>query len=338
MRIGKLETEPGKKRFDEAIVAATRQRLRLGLKFFPPLLDLNLQLDEFVQRQPLARNFHVSQFFREMNHVDGVRPGWEMSAGHAVLCAPLRGFGRRRARSEAPCLLCRPRLGDVPLDFFQRAPDQPAQPALRQALGERIHRCDAVEVDETFLAAFDDFGFGMGHHARFGFAQFAIDKNLVAHRKIFFHERQVPPAAMQPSRPIVEDDFKNGFAAAAKTPEAGRDDRAARRGGFVLRQFGNFMEVPAVFVTPGPVQQQILDGVNVEARELRRAFAANAPQRGHRSSQRRRCFAPAGRRLERRDFGFRRRHRPHDTNRRGPLQRESNVGVQALACWGHAES
>ena len=143
---------------------------------------------------------------------------------------------------------------------------------------------------------------------------------------------------MQPRRAVIENEFKDGFAAAAKPLEAQRDNRAARRGGFVLGQFGNFAEVPAVFVTPWPVQQQILDGVNIEPRKLRRAFRADAPQRGHRSSQRRRCFAPAGRRLERRNFGFRRRHRPHDTNRRGPLQRESNVGVQALACSGHAEA
>ena len=60
--------------------------------------------------------------------------------------------------------------------LFQRAPDQPAQPALRQAFRERIHRRDAVDVDETFLAAFDDFGFGMGHRARLGFAQFAVTR------------------------------------------------------------------------------------------------------------------------------------------------------------------
>ena len=47
---------------------------------------------------------------------------------------------------------------------------------------------------------------------------------------------------------------------------------------------------------------------------LRRVFAANAPKRSHRPSQRRRCSVPASGRGERRSFVFRRRHRPHDTN------------------------
>ena len=34
----------------------------------------------------------------------------------------------------------------------------------------------------------------------------------------------------------------------------------------------------AIFITPRPVQQQILDGVNIEARKLRRAFRADAPK------------------------------------------------------------
>ena len=105
--------------------------------------------------------------------------------GRAVLCAPLWRCGGGRARNDAPYL----RLSNVPFEFFQRAPDEPAQPALRQTFRERINRRDAVDVDETFFAAFDDFGFGMIHRARFGFLQFSENKNLVAHCEIIFHER-----------------------------------------------------------------------------------------------------------------------------------------------------
>ena len=38
-------------------------------------LDLVLQGHEFIQRQPLPRDFHVRQFFREMDHADGVGAG-----------------------------------------------------------------------------------------------------------------------------------------------------------------------------------------------------------------------------------------------------------------------
>ena len=47
--------------------------------------------------------------------------------------------------------------------------------------------------------------------------------------------------------------------------------------GFVAGQFGDGAEMAAVFVTPRPVQQQILDGVNVEPRQLRRAFRHRRP-------------------------------------------------------------
>jgi hypothetical protein len=60
--------------------------------------------------------------------------------------------------------------------------------------------------------------------------------------------------------------------------------------------------MPAVFVTLGPVQQQIFNRENFQPRQLRRAFRANAPKRGDGIFQRR-------------NFIFRRRHRPHDTNR-----------------------
>ena len=114
---------------------------------------------------------------------------------------------------------------------------------------------------------------------------------------------------MQSRRAVVQNDFKNGFAAAAKTLEPERDDFSARRERFVFRKFGNFSEMPAVFVTLGPVQQQIFNRENFQPRELRRAFRADAPERGDRIFQRR-------------NFIFWRRHRPHDTNRSRLLQRQ----------------
>src|ERR1039458_10386370 len=83
------------------------------------------------------------------------------------------------------------RLFDLRFESFQRPPNQPAQPALRQTLGERIHRRNAVDVDETLLAAFDDLGFGMVHRARLGLDEFAENENCVADREILFHERYV---------------------------------------------------------------------------------------------------------------------------------------------------
>ena len=88
--------------------------------------------------------------------------------------------------------------------------------------------------------------------------------------------------------------------------------------GFVLGEFGNFSEMPAVFVTPGPVQQQIFNRENSQPRQLRRAFRADAPKRSDGIFQRR-------------NFIFRRRHRPHDTNRLRRLQLET--GSAAAPGW-----
>ena len=74
-------------------------------------------------------------------------------------------------------------------------------------------------------------------------------------------------------------------------------------------QFGDVAEMPAILVTPRRVQEQIFDRENAEPGQLRRAFSADAPKRGDRH-------------LERRNFVFRRRHRPNDTNRSARLQRE----------------
>jgi len=64
---------------------------------------------------------------------------------------------RIRARWKDFQLQLRPRLGDSAFKFFQRSPDESAQPALRQTFRQRINWRDAVDVDETFLAALDDF-------------------------------------------------------------------------------------------------------------------------------------------------------------------------------------
>ena len=97
MRAGELETEPGQKRLHQLIVASAGQGPCLRLKFFPPEPDLNLQFDELIQGQPLARNFHVRQFLREMRHVNGIR---SVEDGRAR--RPLRAVAslRKTARTE----------------------------------------------------------------------------------------------------------------------------------------------------------------------------------------------------------------------------------------------
>ncbi len=62
---------------------------------------------------------------------------------------------RIRARREKFQIRRGLRFGDFFFKIFQRPPDESAQPALRQAFRQRINRRNAVDVDETFLAALD---------------------------------------------------------------------------------------------------------------------------------------------------------------------------------------
>ena len=247
----------------------------LGLEIFPARLDLQLQRDEFIQRQPPPRDFHIGQFLGEMNHVNRVGARRKRSG----VSAERRQLFVETARIREVAALCRGAASNFS--------------SVRQ-INPRSQRCGrpsvsgytgAMRLMWMKLSSPPSMTSVSGWSIVRGLVSLSLpkDEHLVADRKILFHERQVPPAAMQPRRAVVENDFKNGFAAAAKTFEAERDDRAARRGRFVLRQFGDFAEMPAVFVTPRPVQQQILDGENVQPRQLRRAFRADAPERTSRA-------------------------------------------------------
>ncbi len=72
LRVGQLEAEPRQKWLHQTVVAAARQRARFGLEIPPAKLHFALQLDEFIQRQPPPRDFHIGQFFGKMNHADRV--------------------------------------------------------------------------------------------------------------------------------------------------------------------------------------------------------------------------------------------------------------------------
>jgi hypothetical protein len=153
LRGGQFETEPRQKRFDQAIVAAARQRFGARFKFFPARLDLRCNAMNSSSASRRRANFDVVQFFGKMKHANGIgarRENFQIRRGHGSRIS-VSNFSSVRQMSRA-------------------------QPALRQALGQRINRRDAVDVDDALLAAFDDFGFGMVHRARLGFLQFSENK------------------------------------------------------------------------------------------------------------------------------------------------------------------
>src|SRR5262245_50670058 len=131
------------------VVAAARKRLRFSLKVPAPRLHLALQFDELVQCQSSPGGFWVIAVFREVEHSDRLSLGrktWDL-----------------------------PRLKNLRFNLVQRAPNQRAQPALRQAFGERINRSESAEMDEIFFAGLHHFCFRMVKGARFGAEQLAKD-------------------------------------------------------------------------------------------------------------------------------------------------------------------
>ena len=141
-------------------------------------------------------------------------------------------------------------------------------------------------MDEIFLALLDCFRFRMVDGARLQIDRLAVNHHFVTGLKVLLHERQVPPAAVQPRRAVVENEFEHRFAAAAPAFDAARDDFAARGGCLVQGQPGNGADMPAVFIAPRPVKQQIEDGMESEPGELRGALRADAAQRGERRRER----------------------------------------------------
>ena len=90
---------------------------------------------------------------------------------------------------------------------------------------------------------------------------------------------------MQPRGAVVENQLKDGLGVLLEPLDAEGDDRAPRRRRLAELQFGNGPELAAVLVAPRPMQQQVFDGANLQPRQLRRAFRADAGQRGHRSGE-----------------------------------------------------
>ena len=104
LRLGQLEAEPGEKGLDEMIVPAARQRPGLGLEIPPATLDLPLQLDELIQRQPPPRQLGVRERFPGNAACESprARDGQvRRAAGQAQLAAKARESAPRTGPASA---------------------------------------------------------------------------------------------------------------------------------------------------------------------------------------------------------------------------------------------
>lgn len=255
LTFGELEAEFGEERFDEVIVPGAGQGDGVQLQPATTALDLLLQGDEFIQSESFAGDLGVFPFFREVEHVEGVAEFGEAS---------LDRLGER--------------LSEDRFILFQCAPDERAEPTLRETFGERVNGDDAVQVDGGFLARFDDFRLRMIHGARLERVRFAIDHDIVAIAKVILHEGEIPPAAMEPGGAVINDEFEDGLAAFGKSIQAHGNDLAANCGGSIEREIEDRQEMTAILITTRTMEQQVLNAVNAEPVQLSRALLANPVQ------------------------------------------------------------
>ncbi len=271
LRASQLEAEPRQKWLDKPVVAPARQAAGFGGEVPPAELDLPLQRDELVQRQPPPGEVRFSRGVREVQQADGPGARWES-----------RDFGGQRQ--------FRPGLANPAFELPERPPDQRAEPALRHALSQRVNRGEAIEVDEVLLAVFQDFGLRVVHRPRFEVNRLSERDHFLPDREVLLHERQVPPAAMQPRGAVVENQLEDGLGAVLVPLDALGNNPAPRRGRLAELQSGYGVEMAAVFVAGRPMQQQVPDRANLQPGELRGAFRADAEQSRHRVVQGRERF------------------------------------------------
>ena len=260
LRTGEGEAKRIQKRLHQPVVPSTRQRLDLGLKCRAPLADLSLKPDEFLECQPLAGQLGSSEVVGEMHRPNrlGQRQPMAVVAG------------------QQPGVRVRHQVGEL----LHRLPQHGPEPPLLDAVGQPVHRDDALEVDEL-LALLGHLGLGVIHRARFLRLEFAVDVDEVAGFVVPLHVRHVPPAAMHPRRPVVEDEFEQTFAAPHPL-DPGRHDRPGDRAGVAPGQGLGLVRLVAILVPPRAVPQQVGDRADAQLGQARGASAADAGQRRHR--------------------------------------------------------
>src|SRR6266850_6651934 len=103
-------------------------------------------------------------------------------------------------------------------------------------------------MNEALFPGHNNLRLRVVNGAWFNRTQFSKYDDLVANRKVLFHEGQVPPSAMQPRGAIVQDEFENGFCVLLEPLDAQRDCGAMRDRRFVQLQLRNRPEVTAILI------------------------------------------------------------------------------------------
>ena len=201
----------------------------------------------------------------------------------------------------------RPRVepvGQRRVEFFQlhapqRVVDQPPQHPLAHALGRRVDRRDAPQVDERFLLvalaafAFEDLELRViDDHIFSPRLRLAVNHEPLAVCDDFLDVKQVEPAHGQPRRQGMAGRLLNRRLeerlAAGKPLHRGADDQTADAHRLVPRLGREVFKLPAVFVTTRIMPDQIADRAQPQPFASLRARRPEAGDLGQRLVERER--------------------------------------------------
>ena len=177
LRPGQCESQSLDIRLHQPIVPGAVERLDRRSKPFSFFLNLNLEPDELLQSQAFPRHLRLLDVIREVHRLERLRKREPMTV---VAGQPRFAFIDHLLRVS-----------------LHRAPHDCPQPSLLNALGQPVHRHNALEVNEL-LTLLRHLGLGMIHRTGFLGGNFAVDVNRVAGFVIAIHIRHVPPAAVKP--------------------------------------------------------------------------------------------------------------------------------------------
>ena len=142
-------------------------------------------------------------------------------------------------------------------------------------------------MDRRLLACFDDLCLRVVHRARLQGEQLAVDKDLVTDVELVLQPRQVPPAAVEARRAVVEDELEDRLGALGVVVHSLRDDFAEHGGRLVQLELRNgAARRPPVLVATRLVEQQVFQRHDAKLGEALHMPRPHAAQGGDGTDQR----------------------------------------------------
>ena len=248
-----------------------------------------MKRDELIEREALPGPFCIGVGGGKMQIPDRLRPRRPLLSEERYFL--LTVCGGRPARPAGLDQQIRIRLRDAAAEGFQCVPGNPPPRPLGESVGQAVNGHPSAHVQAGFFSQIDGsgsprspcspggsgsdgLGIGLASDRREGLglwmvhglgsqrADLAMDHQFIAHIEEPFHLGQVPPAAMEVSAAVVEDDFEDAAPGAGEGLVAHCDNLTRHRRLLALLKVADLAELASVFVASRRIQQQIAHSEN----------------------------------------------------------------------------